>query len=228
MIACGWRGEKRISNAGLVMTKISKIFLTPCADDVCRWFPRVTIGCDPKSQMRLLHCGISIRPMSEMVESRMGCGLCGQDPEGGEAGRPAGRAANQARDGRQPQNGQGARARNTARNDPGRRRVARMKHQEFKHVILLRCMSQLLAGTFRKRRPCRMTSVDQGRPEVATDPQTDAIDPFRSAPGSWQRIGGASPPRGRSSQPPRPRVMHEFSAREGSREAFTGETTGQV
>src|SRR5260370_22819849 len=31
---------------------------------------------------------------------------------------------------------------------------------------------------------------------------------------SWQRIGGASPPRGRSSQPPRPRVMHEvLSAR---------------
>jgi hypothetical protein len=29
------------------------------------------------------------------------------------------------------------------------------------------------------------------------------------APGSWQRIGGASPPRGRFSQPPRPRVMHE-------------------
>src|SRR6266436_6597004 len=26
---------------------------------------------------------------------------------------------------------------------------------------------------------------------------------------SWQRIGGESPPRGRSSQPPRPRVMHE-------------------
>src|SRR5260370_31611163 len=37
----------------------------------------------------------------------------------------------------------------------------------------------------------------------------DAIDPNRSAPGSWQRIGGESPPRGRSSQPPRPRVMHE-------------------
>src|SRR3984893_15066828 len=34
-------------------------------------------------------------------------------------------------------------------------------------------------------------------------------DPTRSAPGSWQRIGGESPPRGRSSQPPRPRVMHE-------------------
>src|ERR1700722_7911956 len=45
---------------------------------------------------------------------------------------------------------------------------------------------------------------------------------------SWQRIGGESPPRGMSSQPPRPRVMHEVSAREGSREAFTGETTGQV
>ena len=32
----------------------------------------------------------------------------------------------------------------------------------------------------------------------------------------------------RLSQPPRPRVMHEVSAREGSREAFTGETTGWV
>ena len=32
----------------------------------------------------------------------------------------------------------------------------------------------------------------------------------------------------RPSQPPRPRVMHEVSAREGSREAFTGETTGWV
>src|SRR5262245_61112522 len=37
----------------------------------------------------------------------------------------------------------------------------------------------------------------------------DANDPERSAPGSWQRIGGGSPPRGRFSQPPRPRVMHE-------------------
>src|SRR5262249_15960504 len=34
-------------------------------------------------------------------------------------------------------------------------------------------------------------------------------DPLRSATGSWQRIGGESPPRRRSSQPPRPRVMHE-------------------
>ena len=32
----------------------------------------------------------------------------------------------------------------------------------------------------------------------------------------------------RPSQPPRPRVMHEVSAREGSREAFTGETAGWV
>src|SRR5207247_2601010 len=38
---------------------------------------------------------------------------------------------------------------------------------------------------------------------------TSGNDPRRSAPGSWQRIGGESPPRGRSSQPPRPRVMHE-------------------
>ena len=44
---------------------------------------------------------------------------------------------------------------------------------------------------------------------------------------SWQRIGGESPPRGRSSQPPRPRVMRGV-LREGRREAFTGETTGQV
>src|SRR5271167_1143780 len=35
------------------------------------------------------------------------------------------------------------------------------------------------------------------------------FDPSARAPGSWQRIGGASPPRGRFSQPPRPRVMHE-------------------
>jgi len=35
----------------------------------------------------------------------------------------------------------------------------------------------------------------------------NSIDPNRSAPGSWQRIGGESPPRGRPSQPPRPRVM---------------------
>jgi pimeloyl-ACP methyl ester carboxylesterase len=34
-----------------------------------------------------------------------------------------------------------------------------------------------------------------------------AAGPKASAPGSWQRIGGESPPRGRSSQPPRPRVM---------------------
>src|SRR5580704_11894652 len=35
------------------------------------------------------------------------------------------------------------------------------------------------------------------------------FDPKPRAPGSWQRIGGASPPRGWFSQPPRPRVMHE-------------------
>src|ERR1700704_3760791 len=37
-----------------------------------------------------------------------------------------------------------------------------------------------------------------------------ALDPDQEcARTSWQRIGGESPPRGRSSQPPRPRVMHE-------------------
>jgi len=43
---------------------------------------------------------------------------------------------------------------------------------------------------------------------------------------SWQRIGGESPPRVRTSHPPRPRVS--AASREGRREAFTGETTGQV
>jgi ABC-type uncharacterized transport system substrate-binding protein len=33
------------------------------------------------------------------------------------------------------ENGQGARARNTARTDLARRRTARMKHREFMHVI---------------------------------------------------------------------------------------------
>src|ERR1019366_7958531 len=33
------------------------------------------------------------------------------------------------------------------------------------------------------------------------------FDPKRCAPGSWQRIGGESPSRGRFSQPPKPRVM---------------------
>src|ERR1700720_4988481 len=45
---------------------------------------------------------------------------------------------------------------------------------------------------------------------------------------SWQRIGGESPPRGRPGQPPRPPSDARGSAREGSREAFTGETAGQV
>src|SRR5271169_624281 len=39
--------------------------------------------------------------------------------------------------------------------------------------------------------------------------EDNGYDPKKGAPGSWQRIGGGSPPRGRSSQPPRPRVMHE-------------------
>src|SRR5712664_1918179 len=46
--------------------------------------------------------------------------------------------------------------------------------------------------------------------QIPLAPRAPSIhDPKRCAPGSWQRIGGASPPRGRSSQPPRPRVMHE-------------------
>src|SRR5215475_12654532 len=44
--------------------------------------------------------------------------------------------------------------------------------------------------------------------------------------GSWQRIGGESPPLERSSQPSQPRVMR--GVLRGPTEAFTGETTGQV
>ena len=46
--------------------------------------------------------------------------------------------------------------------------------------------------------------------EADFQPGSFGYRPKRSAPGSWQRIGGGSPPRGRSSQPPRPRVMHEI------------------
>src|SRR6202043_806175 len=52
----------------------------------------------------------------------------------------------------------------------------------------------------------RLTGVKPPHPPLAGKA---ARDPKRSAPGSWQGIGGESPPRGRSSQPPRPRVMHE-------------------
>ena len=41
-------------------------------------------------------------------------------------------------------NGQGARARNTARTDPARRRAARMKTEKFHARHLLRCMSPLV------------------------------------------------------------------------------------
>src|SRR5215831_16712929 len=58
-----------------------------------------------------------------------------------------------------------------------------------------------------------LSEYDIGLPFRTAAPEkvsgTAHFDPKASAPGSWQRIGGASPPRGRSSQPPRPRVMHE-------------------
>jgi hypothetical protein len=54
---------------------------------------------------------------------------------------------------------------------------------------------------------------------------TGEVDPELSAPG---KLAENQVPHGvRSSQLPRPRVMHEALS-EGSREAFTGATTGQV
>jgi hypothetical protein len=53
------------------------------------------------------------------------------------------------------------------------------------------------------------TPQSRGKQKCRAHPRNDAIDPKLTAPGSWQRVGGGSPPRGRFSQPPRPRVMHE-------------------
>ena len=59
--------------------------------------------------------------------------------------------------------------------------------------------------------PIRIPAIGTGvmRHQGALENQHPIHGPYSRAPGSWQRIGGASPPRGRSSQPPRPRVMHE-------------------
>src|SRR6266481_5234978 len=76
---------------------------------------------------------------------------------------------------------------------------ARGPNGRFWHEAPVRCnapIRSLLDGkrTWRPRREW----VDPAR-----------LTPTRSAPGSWQRTGGVSPPRGRFSQPPRPQVMHE-------------------
>lgn len=59
---------------------------------------------------------MSYGPVLDHVSVR----VAGQNPKGGEAGSPAGRAANENRDVRQPHNLQGNRARNTGRTDPAR------------------------------------------------------------------------------------------------------------
>jgi hypothetical protein len=66
-----------------------------------------------------------------------------------------------------------------------------------------------LMGHFSEVPPCPQFGHYRGKRTCRGKPISVAFDPARSAPGSWQRIGGESPPRGRSSQPPRPRVMHE-------------------
>src|ERR1700674_1735810 len=82
-------------------------------------------------------------------------------------------------------------------------------------------------GPERRRSQCGISQRSEVQRTCRPHHQSVELDPYRSAPGSWQRIGGESPPRGRSSQPPRPRVMHEVllarAAVKGS-----GETTGQV
>jgi hypothetical protein len=57
--------------------------------------------------------------------------------------------------------------------------------------------SDVLVGSVRSR----------SGPNIALRGQIDADDPSGVRQESRQRIGGESPPRGSSSQPPRPRVM---------------------
>src|SRR5262249_36829199 len=59
------------------------------------------------------------------------CRLCRQDSAWGEAGRPAGRAANQVRFHHQPDHCQGARARRARGGPRAHRRGDRMKRREF-------------------------------------------------------------------------------------------------
>ncbi len=65
-------------------------------------------------------------------------------------------------------------------------------------------------GPRQKSRPAASGSAFWGEPVAAA---TCSARPPLTLTGvrqeSWQRIGGESPPRERSSQPPRPRVMHE-------------------
>ena len=76
---------------------------------------------------------------------------------------------------------------------------------------LLRCMSLLMARPLTTESDVRSHVGDKGISGLLLLNVSFVVDDsLRSAPGSWQRIGGASPPRGRSSQLSRPRVMHEI------------------
>src|SRR5215469_11681462 len=80
----------------------------------------------------------------------------------------------------------------------------------IKKLTLLHCICRLLAHRDRRRFDGPLSlSGHCGHEAIFGAQRSVANDPEPSAPGSWRRIGGESPPRGRSSQPPRPRVMHE-------------------
>src|SRR6266849_2991388 len=64
-------------------------------------------------------------------------------------------------------------------------------------------------GPHASAHPADFSAFD-GKPAVGSGASSrPKMTHMRVRQESWQRIGGASPPRGRSSQPPRPRVMHE-------------------
>src|SRR5450759_4359131 len=77
-------------------------------------------------------------------------------------------------------------------------------------AVFLQCeMTRMAHHVIRCAAIIRSLSEHSGQVQASALTNSVDNDPQRSAPGSWQRIGGESPPRGRSSQPPRPRVMHE-------------------
>src|ERR1700676_3481995 len=106
-------------------------------------------------------------------------------------------------------------------------------HAKKERVVLIGTDQRITSGPAAKRLHLQaeyMTAPDRfADSQIPLAPRAPSIhDPLRSAPGSWQRIGGESPPRGRFSQPPRPRVMHEVLLARAAVKRSQGETTGQV
>ena len=74
--------------------------------------------------------------------------------------------------------------------------------------IAVKAVNQLPKSVVREIRTPRSVGAGGGQLPPATRWARRNPRPYRDVrQESWQRIGGESPPRGRSSQPPRPRVM---------------------